>query len=76
MLVIDISINRIKNTHEIGAVRIRPKHTPALGEMCTYEYGYVNSGGRIDPIGKTDFPYGDALELSHHILGLMLEIKD
>lgn len=71
MLVIDISINREYTVKSIGAVRIRPKHTPEMGEMCTYKYGYVNTAGRVDEIGKTEFPYGSAIKLTHHILGLI-----
>ena len=73
MLVIDISINREQIVKEIGAVRISPKHQPRMGENCIYEYGFINDGGRIDPIGKTDFPYGCAVKLTHHITGLVLE---
>ena len=73
MLVIDISINRDYTVKNIGAVRVKPKGTPEMGEMCTYEYGYINSGGRIDHIGKTEFPYGSAISLTHHITGLISE---
>ena len=73
MLVIDILINREFVVKNIGAVRIKPKGTPEMGEMCIYEYGYINDGGRIDPMGKTEFPYGCAIKLTHHITGLISE---
>lgn len=74
MLVIDISINREARVESIGAVRIKPKERrPHMGEMCTYYYGPINEAGRVDEIGKTEFPYGSAVGLSHHILGLFLE---
>jgi len=75
MLVLDISINREAMLESIGAVRIKPKGTPQEGEMCTYKYGHINDAGRIDEIGKTEFPYGSATKLSYHIIGLIIENK-
>jgi hypothetical protein len=77
MLVIDISINRELRVDSVGAVRIKPKEgQPEIGQMCTYYYGPINEAGRVDEIGKTEFPYGSAVKLSHHILGLFLEQED
>lgn len=75
MLIIDISINRETIVDSIGAVRIKPKDTPTQSETCTYKYGYINDVGRVDEIGKTEFPYGSAVKLTHHILGLILDEK-
>ena len=74
MLVIDISINRDAKVSSIGAVRIKPKGQPKVGTICTYTYGFIAKSGRIEEeIGKTDFPYGSAIKLTHHITGLVSE---
>lgn len=72
MIVIDISINREMNIINIGAVRINPRGKTEKGQMCTYEYGPIINN-KVDKIGEFDFPYGDAIELTHHITGLIIK---
>lgn len=68
MIIIDISIEDIDNLYRLGAIRLKPKHTPNMGEICTYEYGNLDNHDRLIHIGKFEFPYGDALKLTTKII--------
>lgn len=67
MIVIDISIDEIDIIHKIGAVRIKPKHTPKVNEICLYDYGIFQNNKFISK-GKLEFPYGNALDLTKRLI--------
>ncbi len=68
MIIINISIDDIDTIHKIGAVRIKPKYTPKLNELCIYEYGFIDNKNSFITHNKLEFPYGDALALTTKII--------
>lgn len=72
MFVINISIDKIDTLHQIAAIRINPKHTPKPGEICTYQWGTLDSKDHFNKLGQFDKVYktNDALDFSFILLNL------
>ena len=52
MFVVNISIDKIDDLYQIAAIRIKPKNTPKDGELCTYQWGLLNSKNQFKNISQ------------------------
>jgi len=73
MLIIDITINRIKLVSSIGATRIHPDEVDE-NTICTYSVGRVFDGRIFREMAKVKHRYGDgAEELARKMLNVATE---
>jgi hypothetical protein len=63
VIVVDISINRVKHISSIGAVRINPKTDVDNNTICTYKVGRIYDGKIKREIGTVEHMYGDGAEV-------------
>lgn len=75
MLVVDISLNRDNSLGTLAIIRLKPKHTPEIGEICIYEFGWLQPNDQFSKIGKTQWNYGDVWGLVNHVTGLLVDLQ-
>jgi hypothetical protein len=78
VFVVNISIDKIDDLYQIAAIRIKPKNTPKDGELCTYQWGLLNSKNQFKKISSFTKQYhqNNAIDFSIELLQLYKDYND